>query len=75
MLEDKGMAANPGRFAGDYEEWTDWDGPRAPPFRPSAGDLYAGFSRGGRPTPRTFYSSFCTGERIFPPSCRLRATL
>lgn len=32
---DKGTAANPGRFAGDYEEWTDWDGLRAPPFRPS----------------------------------------
>lgn len=51
MLKHKGMAANPGRFASDYEEWTDWDGPRAPPFRPSAGDLYAGFSRADDPRP------------------------
>lgn len=51
MLKDKGMVANPDRFAGDYEEWTDWDGPRAPPFRPSAGDLYAGFSRADDPRP------------------------
>lgn len=25
MLEDKGTVANPGRFASDYQEWTDWD--------------------------------------------------
>lgn len=67
MLEDKGMVANPGRFASDYQEWTDWDGRRAPPFRPSADDLHAGFSRAydprpGHPIPRR-------GERIFLPSC------
>lgn len=70
MHEDKGIAANTGRFAGDYEEWTDWDGPRAPPFRPSVDDLYA------RSSPeRTTHAQDIlflvsrTGERIFPPFC------